>query len=465
MKHKNSLIKKIWFYLSIFSIVILGLLWLFQVIFLDSYYVYVKTKDIKKITNEIKDSYESNDVESLLDSLTMSKDVCIVLVEDSTEAYSSSGYNKSCFTINENRFLFEKYKDEFILSDSSEVQYTITDKTTESKFLISGVKLNDNKYLFITTSLKPIGSTKSILTSQLIIVTIIVLIVGLLISYFISKIISKPIIEINKNAKKMSRGEFGLDFKTDSKISEIIELSETLNLANKELSKTDEIRRELMANISHDLKTPLTMIKAYAEMVRDLTYNNKEKRNSNLNTIIEETDRLNLLVNDILDLSKVQSNDVKLTIEEFDLNELISNIIKRFDYLEDLDNYKFIYENNKKLLVKADYKSIEQVIYNLVSNAITYVGKDLVVKINVIEKAKSYIIEVIDYGKGVKEKELEFIFDKYYRVDKTHKRSTNGTGLGLSIVKSILIKHGFDYGVRSKVNKGTTFYFEINKNK
>ena len=465
MKLKISLIRKIFLYLIIFSVAILSFLWLFQVAFLSTYYDFVKNKDMDKIASKITESYLEEDFEETLDYLTFEKDVCILIISDEEKEYASYGVSTSCLTNRETNFIYEKYTTDFINSNKTEAEYKLIDSKYNSQILVKCIKLDDGKFVFITTLLEPIGSTTSILTSQLIIVTIIVLFLALWLAYFISRKISSPIIKINKNAKKMSNGEFNIDFKTDSNIKEIVELSETLNKALEELSKTDEIRRELMANISHDLKTPLTMIKAYSEMVRDLTYNDEEKRNANLNTIIEETDRLNLLVNDILELSKVQSSVVGINIESFDMNETIKNIIKRLDCFKEQKNYKFIYENKKELIVLADKKEIEKVIYNLLSNAINYVGNDLQVIVKVTEKKDTYLVEVTDHGKGIKQADIELIWDKYYRTDKNHKRSDIGTGLGLSIVKGILVKHSFDYGVSSKLGKGTTFYFEINKNK
>ena len=261
----------------------------------------------------------------------------------------------------------------------------------------------------------------------------------------------------------MSKGDYDIVFDTDNGIDEINELALTLNQARDELSKTDELRRELLANVSHDLKTPLTMIKAYSEMVRDLTYDDKEKRDSNLNTIIDETDRLALLVNDILELSKIQSNVGELNIDSFDINKMIVSIINKFDYLKERDNYIFEYKENKNIMVYADKQKIEQVIYNLIGNAINYVGKDKKIIIKLINNDKKIKVEITDHGKGIDKEELNLIWDKYYKVDKKYKRNNVGTGLGLSIVKNILISHNSAYGVMSKKNKGTTFYFELNK--
>ncbi len=459
MKSKTNLIKKIWFYLTIFSVSILSILWFFQVIFLNAYYTWVKINDISSIASKVKEGYQSNNYEELMDILAYNQDVCIDIVRSDNEEYYSSGLNRKCISTVEAKNLYNKYVKEFMNNHMTIGSYKITDNRFENKVLVTGIKLEDNYYAFISTTLEPLTSTTKILISQLIYVTILVLCLSFLIAYFVSKKISGPMIEINKKAKRMSKGDYQFSFKTDSNISEIVELTTTLDEAKDELEKTDDLRRELLANVSHDLKTPLTMIKAYAEMVRDITYKDKEKRESNLNTIIEETDRLTLLVNDILDLSKLGSV-VEIKCEDFDLNQMIRTIMKRFECFEDI---KFVYENEKTLMVHADIKKMEQVIYNLVGNAINYVGKDKKVMIQIIENKSTYTVEVIDHGKGIKKEELDKIWDKYYKIDKTHQRNQVGTGIGLSIVKEILKNHNFNYGVKSELKKGTTFYFEIKK--
>ena len=283
--------------------------------------------------------------------------------------------------------------------------------------------------------------------------------------HFISNKISKPIENISASAKKMANGNYDVNFSTKSNIVEIEELSDALDLAKKEMSKTDELRKDLMANVGHDLRTPLTMIKAYAEMTRDLENQTPAKRKENLNIIIEETDRLNILVGDILDLSKLQSKTYELNIEEFDLNDLIKEIIRRYYILIDNEGYEFVYENDKAIMVKADKKRMEQVIYNLVNNAVNYTGDDKKIYINLTEKKKTVLVEIKDTGKGIDEKDIKYIWDKYYHNEKKHKRNAFGTGLGLSIVKTILETHGYKYGVKSKLGEGTTFYFEISKSK
>ncbi len=311
-------------------------------------------------------------------------------------------------------------------------------------------------------SLKPLDATKTALKQQLRFVALAIFILSFIISYVISKLLSKPIEKINNYAKELGKGNYNITLPNDSEITEIKELTETLNYTKDELSQMDSVRKELMANVSHDLKTPLTMIRAYAEMARDLNKENTKKREDNLNVIIEESERLNILVNDILDLTKMENNSEKLNYEKVDLDKLIKTIIKRYDIYKE-DGYKIIYKGCRKAIVAIDIKRIEQVLYNLINNAINYTGIDKTVTIKLINNLNNYRIEVIDTGKGIDKKELNLIWDKYYKSDKTHSRLFLGTGIGLSIVKSILIKHNFKYGVTSIKNKGTTFYFEIKK--
>lgn len=455
---QKSLRTKIWLYFTIFSICILAGLWLFQVIFLNSYYEYQKKIELNRIATKVQNSYGMSDFETVLDELAFKNGVCIETVSDNFLQYSSTTPSRGCI---DNTTQSDAYKKNFIQSGSSKKVYHIVNNHFQNKTLVYALKLDDNFYVFINVSLQPLGSTTKILASQLVYVTIIVLILSFFLAYFVSKIVSSPIIKLKDAAKKMSKGNYDVVFDTNSDIIELDELASTLNTAREELSKTDELRRELLANVSHDLKTPLTMIKAYAEMVRDLTYKDKKKREENLNTIIEETERLNVLVGDILELSKIQSNVEILNMETFDLNEMIHHILNKFKYLEDTKQYHFIYENEDEIIVEADKRKIEQVIYNLVGNAINYVGKDKEVIVKTTKKTNAILVEVIDHGKGIDEEEIHLIWDKYYKVDKTHKRNVVGTGLGLSIVKNILVRHNFVYGVHSKKKEGTTFYFEI----
>lgn len=457
---KNSLKVKIWSYLAIFSCAILIFLWLFQIAFLDQYYEWSKKKDLNESAIKILETYNQTDIETIINTIAYEKGICIEVLQKGESTFISSSFNRGCMMFDKKNRMSYQYH--FIKSGKQKQNYIIKNSDFKNKTLVYGVRLKDQTYAFLSASLEPLDATTKILSTQLIYVTMIVLILSFIIAYFISKKISAPIIELNDEAKKMSKGNYNFEFKhTD--IAEIEVLSETLNQAKNELSRTDELRRDLMANVSHDLKTPLTMIKAYAEMARDLNIDNVRKRNQNLNIIIEETDRLNILVNDILELSKLQSSIEPLRKEVIDLTVLLHQILKRYDILRELENYNFFLEAPNSVFVSVDIKKIEQVIYNLINNAIHHTGEDKTVWIRIIESETKVRVEIADSGKGISKKELPYIWDKYYKSEKKHQRNIIGTGLGLSIVKQILEEHQFSYGVHSIKNKGTVFFFEIPK--
>lgn len=450
----NSLKVQIWKYLSIFSIFILSFLWLFQVLFLNKFYEFSKIKQLDNTINLIKESYNNNSLYINVDNYAEDNGICIQIFTDKRIIYDSQIFNKGCMPKNVD------YRDVFIKSSLDKETYKLINPRFNNEVLLKAIKLNSNTYAFLSSSLQPLDGAVEIIKKELVIVSIMVLLFSFLIGYFISKKLSKPIEKINKSAKIMAQGDYeNAYFFIDENILELNELVATLNQTNDELTKIDELQKEILANVSHDLKTPLTMIKAYAEMVRDLTYKDDIKREDNLNVIIEETDRLNLLVNDIIELTKINNDLQNLNITEFDLVELINSIINRFSIMD----ANFVFKNKLPIIVKADKIRIEQVIYNLIINAINYTGKDKKVIINLKENDKNVHVEIKDTGKGIDKEDLKLIWKRYYKVDKKYRREKKGSGIGLSIVENILKKHKFNYGVNSIKNKGTTFYFDIDK--
>ncbi len=455
---KNKLATKIFIYLAIFSLFILIFLFFFQVIFIDAFYEWTKTRTIKSLSENILVTEDDTSLYEKLDKISYSENVCIELTNsDGDNLYST--YNSNC------NLKSSAVKRNFIASSDDTKTYNLVNNFTSEKSIMIATKLSDNLYIFVSSSLIPLDSTVNIIEQQLIIVSVVVLFLSIIIAYFISKRLSNPIIKISKAAKLISKGKLRTNFETTSDIKELVDLTNALNDMKDELAKTEELQKDLMANVSHDLKTPLTMIKAYAELILDININDEEKCKNNLNTIIEEVNRLNNLVNDILVLTKVENNLEKLEKSEFDLIKLIKKIVKQHNIyvIKDGFSIEFIHDNIDELIIEADKKKIEQVIYNLLNNALNYTGDDKKVIIKVVAGTNDYTVMVIDSGKGIDKKEIDHIFDRYYRSKKNHKRYVYGTGLGLSIVKNILLLHNYEYGVTSKKNKGSTFYFKIKK--
>ncbi len=438
----------------LFSIFILLILYFFQNLYLNYFYEVYKIDKVESIAKKIK---STKDLESYLLTASIDNDICIEFVANDVVLFNEN--IKGCLLKNPS-LKISALMEEMYTSKKDTVFYKITNPRYDIKSFLFGIRLED-KYIFINSQLESLDETNIILKNQLIYLLIIIIFLSIIIAYFVSHGITKPIYEITKKASKMSKGELNVVFERSS-ISEIDELSEALNNARNVMVKTDDYRRDLMANVGHDLKTPLTLIKSYAEMVRDITYKNDEKRNEHLNVIINESDRLNELVNDIIELSKLESNADKLNIEKFDLIGEIKNIIAKFEILELTENYNFIFTSPDKAIIKADKKKMNQAIYNLINNAINYTGEDAKVYVNVTKVHEGFQVEIIDTGKGIDDETIKHVWDRYYKTEKKHKRNKVGTGLGLSIVREIFEAHKFRYGVKSNT-KGTNFYFIAKK--
>ena len=459
LKKKSNIRRKMLSSFFLFSILILSFLWAFQVLFLDSFYKSEKTNDLKYVVNEIKKMQDYNNLAVEIDNLSFDKEVCVEITNQFSSLFASQYFGKGCMRGEKEKNEYIHY---FILSNQNEMSFEIKNQKDKNTTLLYASKLSNDRFVFVNTSIDPIDSTTKILIKQLMVVTVIVFFLSFVLSFILSKRLSDPLIQLNKQTKGIAKGDFTTVINDHSNILELNELSDTLNYTREELGKTEELRRDLMANVSHDLKTPLTMIKAYAEMASDLHSKSKVKRNEDLNIIISEVDRLSLLVQDILDLSKLQSNIDSLHYEEFDLIPFIQKIISKYQYLQEFEHYQFIFNSDyQKYIVSADSKKLEQVIYNLINNAINYTGEDNCIYITL----SNHRLEIKDTGKGIKKEDLPYIWDRYYKNQKKHKRNVVGTGLGLSIVKQILEAHQFPYGVSSVEGEGTTFYFEIQNKK
>ncbi len=454
MKRNNLTIKSLIYFIG-FSLVILLILWLTQVELLGVFYERYQLKNIESVASSIDKNVDN--IELQLENYAYNNNMCIQYYKNN-EIKEYNTKNPGCLLSAKNstivkvkKVLYYSNKDRFV---------KLYAPGTGTKSIIYLVRLDDNNFIFLNTTLEDINTASKILKRNLVYILVIIMLLSLLVSIVLAKKINKPILNLISSAKELGKGNYNVKFKK-SNIAELDELADVLEVAASEMNKTEELRRDLLANVSHDLKTPLTMIKAYAEKVRDLSYKDKEKRERDLNVIIEEADRLNYLVNDLLDMSKIEAGADTLKIEEYDLIEDINTIIKRYEIVKETESYKFELDLPDKAIIKADRSKINQVIYNLINNAIEHTGDDLVVKIAVNKVKDCYVVKITDTGKGIAEEDKKLVWNKYYKTDKRHKRNVVGSGIGLTIVKGILESHNFEYGIDSKLNEYTTFYFKI----
>ena len=487
LKLKHISIKwRIFSYFTLFTTVILILLWLLQVVFMNSFYKTIKVNSIKYYASNIFKNINSEYLEDLITNYAIDSNSSIAILDENNNAIYSSNFLP--FAGKNKDLSLDDITDSITQAKSNggsylkwlqnnEHQEDLSPRNNSNTNNIIGKSSDSNKVLFsiiytklatkedgsnvaiviINANVAPLNETVKTIRLQLVCVTIIMITLALLLALLISKKISKPIIEINTIAKELAQGNYNVKF-VESEYKEISELSNTLNYATTELSKNEKLRRELIANISHDLRTPLTMITGYAELMRDLPGENTEE---NIQIIIDEAKRLTSLVNDVLDISKLQSGTQPLKLVNFNLTNSIKDIIERYSKFTDQYGYNIRFIHDNDAYVYADELRISQVVYNLVNNAINYTGKDKLVIVQQRCSDNKVIIEVIDTGEGISEEKLPYIWDRYYKISKEHKRAAIGTGLGLSIVKTILDQHDANYGVKSTVGQGSIFWFEI----
>ena len=316
-------------------------------------------------------------------------------------------------------------------------------------------------FLLLTVATGQYGELTAAVTWLSVITALVGVVLAFVASGFVAAIITRPVTEVTARAKELARGNYDLHFKRNYFCAELTELSDALEYARSEISKADTMQKELIANVSHDFKTPLTMIKAYASMIREISGEDKTKRDANAQVIIDECDRLTLLVGDLLDLSRLRAGMTAGEKAVFNLSEEVYRVAGRFSYLCETEGYTIETQIEDELYTRADRDRIDQVLYNLIGNAVNYTGEDKRVRVKLYRKGKNARFEVIDTGKGIPPEEVDTIWDRYYRTRRSHKRPVNGSGLGLSIVKSILMQHDCPFGVISEVGKGSCFWAEF----
>ena len=463
MKKKYSLRIQLIAFLLVFVVAVLGFIYLFQTTFLDSFYKTNKIKTLHTVGREVSYAIGEYDMDTILEEVGMSNEVCVRVVSNN-EKYNYTG---ACQLRNLDYSLINKIASETYEEVDKEKMYNDFKfkrpfgPAPEDMYIFSKMINYDNNDILILVSsgITPLNVTISTIKSQYFIIALVVIIMTLLLAFILSRFILRPIKEINKESKFLSKGEYkGKSVNTSSK--ELDELNNTLVDANKDILKADKAKKELLGNVSHDLRTPLTMIVGYGEMMRDLPEENNEE---NINTIIDEAKRLSVLVDDLVDISKMEDNVVELHREDINLNSLLESVYHQYEKHCKANNIDFKLQLSDDVMVNIDENRIKQVLYNFLNNSINYNDKENKEIILGSEKIDNkYRVFVYDNGEGIEEKDIDNIWDRYYKVDKEHKRHQLGSGIGLSLSRQLLIAHDINYGVESKVGEYSKFYFDLN---
>lgn len=463
---------KIWFYMMIFASVVLFLIWTLQTQFLDPYYLQSRVNSSTAILDKIEmvllnqNDYTGEEINiTTIQQYLETNNSCGYFIDyTSAREFSFNRSNASCFYAYEPGELIA-YADQ-AQANQGTYSETYTSADGQKRYLriekMENEDLSNEYYVMVSMSLEIPVSTVQIVRSQFSWISLAVLVSSVVVALFIANRLSKPVKKMNQKAALLADGDFAVRFEHGGYL-ELNELADTLNYATEEMERTDELRRDLVANVSHDIKTPLTMIKAYAEMIQDISGNNPAKREEHLQVILKETRYLTNLVNDMLEISKYQSNTLPLVETNYNLTKQVNDIVSMY---ENNDKQVVIHcEVAKNCYAYGDEIKMGQVLSNYLGNAIKHCQDHKEVWVKVQAQKNHYRIEVIDQGYGIAPEDIKNIWDRYFKIDKNYQRNIEGTGLGLSIVKSICESAHCEYGVNSEVGKGSTFYFVVKKGK
>ncbi len=453
------------------SVAVVVTLWVFQTVFLEELYKNIRLRDISRCADVMLES----DVDvfgNKADELSEKYNVCISVFridKNSGTRVAQSHIDIGCTIHNidyntpKGNAVLTHFYQEGKVSDDGYMENAAPLGTGEEvevgSIIFSKVaKVNETEYMYLfNASVYPLESTVSTMRAMLVVISAVLVLVSLVLSTIVSKKLTSPMEKMSREAHKLALGNYNVRFDGGS-YTETCMLADTLNTAAEELGNLDKMQKDLVANVSHDLRTPLTLISGFSEIMRDIP---AERTVENMQVIIDETERLTSLVNDILDQSKYMSGNAELAFREFSLTATVENVIKRFSKLCEKENFNFIFEHEGEAVVEADEGAILQVIYNLVNNAVNYSGENKSITIRQIVNDGVCRIEVSDNGEGIPKEKLPLIWDRYYKDGTYHKRGKNGSGIGLSIVKNVLVLHKTSFGVKSKIGVGSTFWFEL----
>ncbi|MGI6435755.1 MAG: ATP-binding protein [Syntrophomonadaceae bacterium] len=455
---------KLWAGMMALVMVVLILLWLFQIVFLESFYTQMRIADIREKAISITKNLDqgSEDFRDRLDALAYENNMSIDFINlagNTTYTTGNTGMGGQ-MPMMRNETRHKVYRQ--VLS-GQEVSVTLSHPRFGNKYILMGLPVYTGEklsgVLLLNLPLAPVADTAAILKKQLFYISLALLAAALLISFLLARSFSRPIIDITRAAEKMAAGDFSARINIEQR-DEIGNLAKTVNYLGQQLAQIEQLRKDLIANVSHELRTPLSLIRGYAETLRDVTGNEPEKRSRQLGIIIDESERLSKIVDDILNLSQLQSGHFQLNKTRFRINDVVHRVTKRYALLSEKTGVDVVVEPSGDAILEADESRIEQVLYNLINNAFNHTPQGGTITITTRTSADTVRVEVSDTGSGIAAQDIPHIWDRFYK-SKNQTDFSHGTGLGLAVVKAVLKAHGAGFGVESQPHVLTTFWFEF----
>lgn len=492
MKHNFKSVRfKLFLTMCIVIAIIVLCLVAINSIVLESFYLYSKTNTVTDLYKRINMYYNSNStnnqIEDELRRIAFNNNFDIFIeTNENTIVFST---DKDLFTAIDILSNAQNYKnkDNLIYSDEKvQIRKINDDSNNISYILLSGIL--DNGYsLYISIPAVPIEESVQISNQALILIGIIILIISALMASFISKKFTTPIVQLNDITDKMAKLDFSQKYIPQNIDDEINELGKNINTMSDKLertikqlrennselekdieekSKIDEMRKQFISDVSHELKTPIALIQGYAEGLIENVNTDEESKKFYAEVILDESNKMDTLVKQLLELMKLEYGKREFNNSSFNIVELINEVIRKCKVIIEEKNISIKFDTQEEIKVYADDFYIEQVVTNYFTNAIKHTKevnglKQIEIKIEKRDNDKVRI-SVINTGDNIKEEHINKIWGRFYKEDTSRNRAEGGTGIGLALVKAIMNNYKNDYGVNN-LDYGVEFYFELNK--
>ena len=497
MKKGNKKFKSIRFKLfTILALTVLSIMTFLIIannVVLESYYLYTKQKILKTVYSNINDYYNSGgsttQIEKMLEKIAIENNFDILISDNKNISVYSS--NRNIMIILNPNIINREVDTDILYSDNNITIRKLFDMSTSNNYIFLNGELDNGYKLYIRIPIAQIQESVKISNSFLYwIATVIIVISGILI-VVVTRKFAEPIIQLNDIAKKMSNLDFSKKYiPTSNEENEIDALGHSINLMSQKLeatiktlrdnnlelekdieekSRLDEMRKSFISDVSHELKTPISLIQGYSEGLIENVNSDEESRKFYAEVILDETNKMDKLVKQLLELMKLEYGKREFNNKYFNIIELENEVIRKSKVILDEENIEIDVHGNSNIMVFADDFYIEQVFTNYFTNAIKNVkeidGKKQIVIYNEINEENNKLrVRVFNTGDNIEEENLTRIWNRFYKVDESRNRENGGSGIGLSLVKAIMNNYNNEYGAENKSN-GVEFYFELDLNK
>ena len=486
----KSIQERLFLSLCVVVAIIIAFLIIVNNFILEGFYLYSKINTLQSVYEQInsyaEEPYYLTNLEEKLEKISINNNFDILIkTGENITIYSTSKDYIGVYKEFGQMVPFSK-NDYYIIEEENYFIKNVKDSSTGINYILLSGKLDNGYLLYIRLPITSIRESVKISNRFLYLIAIFVIIIGGIIVSYISKKFTKPIKELNNIAKKMSNMDFGHKYKETNQGDEIDELGKSINsmssklettitqlkITNRELekdleekAKIDKMRNGFISDVSHELKTPIALIQGYSEGLLENVNKDEESRRFYAEVILDETNKMDRLVKQLLELMKLENEMRTFDNKQFDIVELEKEIIRKTSVMIEEKQAKIEFNSEEKINVMADNFYIDQVITNYLTNAIKHVQEtngEKYIRIENEIKEDKVRVKVFNTGKQIDEENLDRIWNRFYKVDESRNREDGGTGIGLALVKAIMNNYGNDFGVVNKEN-GVEFYFEISR--